>query len=86
MNVEAEEKGGVDMSIDQIAYEALMLGTKDRAVLAETIWESLGEPFVFSSDLSDEQAMALAKNRDQEMENETVTSLSHQELMERLRR
>ncbi len=74
------------MSIDQIAGEALMLGAKDRAVLAETIWESLEEPFSFSSDLSDEKALALAKKRDREMEDGTVTPLSHQELMGRLRR
>jgi len=29
------------MNIDQLASEALRLDPKDRAVLAETIWESL---------------------------------------------
>jgi len=85
-DVEFEEKEGRKMSIDQIAGEALMLGPKDRAVLAETIWESLEEPFVFSSDLSNEKAMELAKKRDQEIEAGVVTPLSHQELMGRLRR
>ena len=74
------------MGIDQLACEVLMLGAQDRAVLAETIWESLEDPFVLSSDLSEEKAMALARRRDQELERGEVVPLSHQDLMERLRR
>ena len=74
------------MGIDQLACEVLMLGAQDRAVLAETIWESLEDPFVLSTDLSEEKAMALARRRDQELEHGEVVPLSHQTLMERLRR
>ena len=33
------------MSIDQIAREALRLSPRNRAILAEAIWESLEEPY-----------------------------------------
>lgn len=74
------------MNIDQIASEALRLSVQDRAILAETIWESLEDPYVFSSDISDEEAIALAKERDEEIERGDVTPLSHKELMSRLRK
>ena len=74
------------MGIDQLACEVLMLGAQDRAILAETIWESLEDPFVLPPDLSEEKAMALARRRDQELEQGEVVPLSHQVLMERLRR
>lgn len=73
------------MNIDQIAIEALRLSSQDRAILAETIWESLEDPYVLSSDISDEEAIALAKQRDKEIEMGDVTPLSHKELMNRLR-
>ncbi|MES9857009.1 MAG: addiction module protein [Sedimenticola sp.] len=74
------------MNIDQIASEALQLDSKDRAILAETIWESLEDPYVISPDVTDQDAVRLAKQRDDEMERGDVTALSHQELMNRLRR
>ncbi len=74
------------MNIDQIASEALQLDSKDRAILAETIWESLEDPYVISPDVTDQEAVRLAKQRDDEMERGDVTALSHKELMNRLRR
>ena len=73
------------MSISHIASEALKLSTHDRAVLAETIWESLGDPFIAKTEISDREAIILAKRRDLEIEQGNVTPLSHKELMARLR-
>ena len=73
------------MSIDQIASEALRLSSHDRAILAETIWESLDDPYLLSSDMSDEEAIILAKQRNEEIECGEVIPLSHKELMDRLR-
>jgi hypothetical protein len=73
------------MNIDQIASEALRLSSQDRAILAETIWESLEDPYLLSADISDEDAVALAKQRDEEIERGDAVPLSHRELMNRLR-
>ena len=73
------------MSIDQIASEALRLNPRDRAILAETIWESLEDPYLIPCKLSDKEAIALARKRDQEIEQGNVVPLSHQDLMSRLR-
>ena len=73
------------MNIDQIASEALRLDSKDRALLAETIWESLEAPYIVSPDVSDKESVRLAKQRDDEIESSEVTPLSHKELMNRLR-
>lgn len=74
------------MNIDQVASEALRLSSQDRAILAETIWESLEDPYILPSDISDEEAIALAKQRDAEIERGDVVPLSHKELMNRLRK
>ena len=74
------------MNIDQIASEALQLDSKDRAVLAETIWESLEDSYIASTDVSDKDAVRLARHRDDEIERGDVKPLSHKELMNRLRR
>ena len=73
------------MRIDQITTEALRLNPHDRAMLAETIWESLEDPYVAPCDMSDKEATALARKRDVEIECGDVKTLSHQELMTRLR-
>ena len=73
------------MNIDQIASEALRLDSKDRALLAETIWESLEDQYIVSPDVSDKESVRLAKQRDDEIESSEVTPLSHKELMNRLR-
>ena len=74
------------MSIDQIASEILRLNPRDRAILAETIWESLEAPFMFTSDISDEKALELAKRRDEEIRRGDVIPLTHEELMAKLRK
>lgn len=71
------------MNIDQLASEVLKLNSHDRAILAQTIWESLDPPYL-AEDLSDDEAIALAKNRDSEMESGAVTPLSHSQLMGKL--
>jgi hypothetical protein len=74
------------MSIDQIAPEALRLPTRERALLAASLWESVEDPYVLAADRSDEDAITLALARDAELESGMVTPLSHEELMTRLRR
>jgi putative addiction module component (TIGR02574 family) len=73
------------MLIDQIAPEAQKLPTKERAMLAASLWESIEDPFQFSVDLDDETALRLAEERDQEIESGEVTAISHEQLMHRLR-
>ena len=73
------------MSIDQIAQEALKLPTRERALLAASLWESIEDPFELSVDLDDEASLNLAEKRDQEIESGQVAAVSHQDLMRRLR-
>jgi putative addiction module component (TIGR02574 family) len=73
------------MSIDQIASEALRLPTKERAMLAGSLWESLGDPSA-TNVMDEERALALAVERDQEIESGQVQAIKHDELMARLRR
>lgn len=73
------------MSIDQIASEALRLPARDRALLAGSLWESLEEPFAAPSQLDDAEAVALALERDREIEEGQVRAVPHEELMARLR-
>jgi putative addiction module component (TIGR02574 family) len=74
------------MSIDQIAAEALRLPPKQRAMLAESLWESLVDPFKIPAATDDAEAVALALERDRELETGKVQPVSHEELMARLRR
>lgn len=74
------------MKIDQLTNEVLQLDCKERATLAEKIWESLEEPYIVFSDNSDKESLDLAKQRDDEIANGDVKSLSHKVLMARLRR
>jgi hypothetical protein len=73
------------MSIDEIAPEALKLPTRERALLAASLWESIEDPFELSVDLDDEASLNLAEKRDQEIESGQVAAVSHQDLMRRLR-
>ncbi|RYD37966.1 MAG: hypothetical protein EOP87_02490 [Verrucomicrobiaceae bacterium] len=73
------------MGIDQIAPEALRLPARDRALLAASLWESIGDPFMLADDGSEEEAVALAISRDLELQSGTVAPLTHAELMKRLR-
>lgn len=74
------------MSIDQITSEALRLPPRDRAVLAESLWESLVDPFEAPSAGDDPETIALAVERDRQLESGQVHPVSHDELMARLRR
>lgn len=74
------------MSIDQIAAEALKLTPKQRALLAESLWESLADPFESREDLDDTTTLALAIERDRQIESGEVQPVSHVDMMARLRR
>jgi hypothetical protein len=74
------------MSLDQIAAEALRLAPKDRAMLAESLWESLTDPFKNPAWTDDAAAVALATERDRQLETGEAQTISHEEMMDRLRR
>lgn len=74
------------MSLAQIAPAALQLPARERASLAESLWESLDDPYCLSAALSDEEALRLAVARDREIESGAVTPIPHDEMMRRLRR
>lgn len=73
------------MSIDEIVAEALRLPPKERAVLASSLWESLEDPYQSPGELSDADAVALALERDRQIETGEVQPISHEEMMQRLR-
>jgi hypothetical protein len=72
------------MSIDQIAAEALRLPPRERALLAESLWESLSGPQAMPADVDESAVIALARERDRQIEEKEVTPLSHEKLMARL--
>jgi putative addiction module component (TIGR02574 family) len=74
------------MSIDQIAAEALRLPARERALLAGSLWESLEDPSSPPVQMDDAAIVALALERDQEIETGHVNAVSHDEMMARLRR
>jgi hypothetical protein len=74
------------MSIDQIAAEALRLPARQRAMLAESLWESLGDPFESSMEGNEAASLSLALERDRQLDAGEVQPVSHEELMARLRR
>ena len=74
------------MSIDQIAAEALQLPPQARAMLAESLWESLTDPFEVVAEIDDAETTALAVERDRQIEAGEVQPVSHEEMMLRLRR
>jgi putative addiction module component (TIGR02574 family) len=74
------------MSVDQIASEALRLPAKERALLAESLWESLADPSITSGHIDDAAVLALASERDRQIESGQVQTISHDEMMARLRR
>ncbi|MFM2196617.1 MAG: hypothetical protein RLZZ505_49 [Verrucomicrobiota bacterium] len=73
------------MLIDEIAPEALKLPPRERALLAASLWESIGDPNDLAADLDDEEAINLALTRDAEIESGQVKAMSHKDLMNRLR-
>jgi putative addiction module component (TIGR02574 family) len=74
------------MSIEQLTSEALGLTPEQRARLAESLWESLGDPFQSSADMSEDAALALAQERDRQIDKAEIRPVSHEEMMARLRR
>jgi len=74
------------MSIDQLTAEALRLPVKERAFLAGSLWESLEDPSATTPQTEDSAALALAMERDQQIEAGLVQAVPHEEMMARLRR
>ncbi len=74
------------MSIDQIASEALRLPAKDRAMLAESLWESLSDPYKLPAERGDAETVVLALERDRQIESGEVQPVLHDEMMSRVRR
>jgi hypothetical protein len=71
------------MSLDQIVTEAMRLSSKEKALLAESLWESLGDPFL-ADETNEEAALKLAEERDREINSGEVKAISHKEIMRRL--
>jgi putative addiction module component (TIGR02574 family) len=74
------------MGIVQIAAEALRLPPKDRAKLAQSLWESLADPFMVPVGADETETIALAEERDRQLDSGDVQPVSHEEMMARLRR
>jgi hypothetical protein len=74
------------MKIEELVPEALRLPTKDRVLLAASLWESIVDPYDLAVSFEDDEAISLALKRDEEIESSKVEALSHTELMKRLRR
>jgi hypothetical protein len=72
--------------IDQIAPQALKLPARERALLAATLWESIEDPNALADEMTDDESLELAMQRDAELESGAVAPLSHEDLMMRLRR
>jgi len=73
------------MSIDQIAAEALRLPARERAILAGSLWESLEDPSAISTHMDDDAVLALALQRDQQIEAGEAQAVPHAEMMAKLR-
>ena len=52
------------MSIDQLVAEALSLPVQERAFVAESLWQSVDDPFEASVQMDDATATALARRDD----------------------
>ena len=74
------------MSFEQIAAEALRMSLRERALLASSLWESLPDPYADSTHATEEATVALAMERDRQIEAGEVPPIGHEELMRRLRR
>ena len=70
------------MSLDQLVEAAMLLPASEKALLAESLWESLGDPF--QAPLDETDAITLAAQRDREIESGAVKPLKHEDLMRRL--
>ena len=67
------------MSLDQLLAEAMRLPATEKALLARSLWESLGDPFRSGED--EHEGLKLALERDQEIQTGRATAISHEELM-----
>ncbi len=67
---------GLLMSIDQIAAEALRLSPSQRALLAQSLWESLSDPFE-AAEPDGLATVQLAAERDRQIEAGEVQAISH---------
>jgi len=74
------------MSSEEILAKASLLPPEKRALLAESVWESLEDPFKAPAQMNEEAALALALQRDHELESGQVKPVSHEDLMARLGR
>ena len=68
--------GGMEQ--DAVLSEALALPEKDRAEVIVKLIESLGAP---ASGMSDEEAIAEAERRSEEMDRDPSYSISHEEFL-----
>ncbi|MCX7096391.1 MAG: addiction module protein [Methylococcales bacterium] len=73
------------MNIGQITSVALRLNPHDKALLAQTLWESLEASCLADTELSDHEAITLAKQRVREIDKGLVQPLTHSQLMSNLR-
>ena len=55
-------------------------------MLAESLWESLVDPFKVPALADDSEAVALATERERQLESGEVQAVSHEEMMIRLSR
>lgn len=69
------------MNVKNITNEILQLSPEKRAVIAETIWESLEDPYKFITDRTEKQTIELALLRDKEIEFGHVKPVSHYNLI-----
>jgi hypothetical protein len=72
------------MTIEQLVPEALKLPSRERALLAASLWESLEDPYELAA-LTETEAIRLAWQRDAEIQSGLTIPLSHADLMQRLR-
>ena len=73
------------MSIEQIASEALRLPAKERALLAGSLWQSLDDPFATGSQSDEADGLSIAIERDEQLDRGEAKTISHEEMMTRLR-
>ena len=71
------------MSLDQIVAEAMRLPVAEKVQLAQSLWESLGDPY--RTEEAEDEALKLALERDAELERGDITAVPHHEMMRRLR-
>ena len=74
------------MSIDQIEAEALRLPPEQRGLLAVSLLESLENLYESPEEMDESAAIHLALERDRQIESGEVATISHDEMMSRLRR